>query len=163
MASPISALLGYAADTNTWVICDNDQVWIAVWNLGWFLRRFSEDDDVWHTLFNGSLLDLISAPKEVEFPGTRVPGDMDAFEAVSRRLDAINWDTRPYVVGDTMDFLQELNPSHREIATIDAKQLAATCVITVRGVNPRKSCCLEQIIRMYWLGPTRVTQRWELL
>ena len=32
MASPFNALLGLSDETNTWIRCANDQVWIAVWS-----------------------------------------------------------------------------------------------------------------------------------
>ena len=38
MGSPPNALLGCADETNTWIRWENDQIWLAVWDLARFLR-----------------------------------------------------------------------------------------------------------------------------
>ena len=133
MASPFSALLGYADETNTWVRFCNDQVLIAVWNLANFLRACSEDEAVWHTLFDGSLLDLISAHKRLSFQEPDSNVVWPTGDSVLGRFDAINWTDRTYVVENTMDFLLDLNPVRREIVISDVEQMAATCIVAVWG------------------------------
>ena len=44
---PFNALLGYVGEANTWIRCGNDHVWIDVWKLVRFSRRFSEDGSIW--------------------------------------------------------------------------------------------------------------------
>ena len=156
MASP--PLLGYADDTSTWVRCGKDNVLIAVLNMERFLRRFSEDDDAWGTLPDGSLLELISAPErmgyqEPEFHAVWVSGD-----AVLGCFAETNWVVFPtwwriLRISFTKSTLRAEEP---QLAMLNSWNDMRSRRL---GGNPPKSCYCEPTTKMYRRGPTRAMRR----
>lgn len=131
--APINATMGRSDETNTWVRCGNDQILIAVWNLMKFLRGCANDEVIWGKLFGGSLVDLIPLPKRLSSPEPDVQILWVAGDAVLGRFSAINWTNKVYVVEDAMEFLEEINPDHRQLVICDSEQLDAASIITLRG------------------------------
>ena len=77
MVAPYNALLGYVDETNTWILCENDQSWIAVRNLSRFPMRCSEDGLVWNALFFRFGTRFNYGSYEDYLPRTSLPCDLD--------------------------------------------------------------------------------------
>ena len=137
MGVPFNALLGFAGDTNTWARCNNDQTWIAVWNLMGFLIRCSQDEKVWDSLFRGSLFDLMPLSRRLSFPVPDFRAICATGDAMLGRFAATNWPTKQYVVVDSGGFLADMNPKSRRIIIGDVEQLASTSIIAMWGKERR--------------------------
>ena len=68
VASPVNALMACADNTNTWIRCDNDQIWLAFWNLISLVGKMGNDADTWGKIFHGELDQVISVAKRIGQP-----------------------------------------------------------------------------------------------
>ena len=108
MDAPFNALLVCADETNTRIRCENDQIWIAVWNMMKFARWCARDTVMWNKLFVGSMLDLLPLPRRLSFPEPDVQILWATGDSGLGRFAATNWTTMEYVVEDAMEFLNEI-------------------------------------------------------
>ena len=130
---PINALLIYSDSAGTWIRSDNDQVWIALWNLVRILRSISGKGEMWKSLFMGSLSDVISMEKRLCCNNPPVTATWATGDAVLTRFASINWSRREYVVAESGEFFNEVHHAQRHIVISDSEQLSATCAIAVWG------------------------------
>ena len=93
-ASPINGLLSYADSTSTWIRCDNNQVWLAFWNLFLCLRSFCADTPLWESLFQGRLGNLIPLPKRIVRLGETGQVIWATGDATLTHIAAVNWETK---------------------------------------------------------------------
>ena len=133
MTAPFNALIGYAGGTGAWVRCGNDQMWIAVWNLMRFLLKCSQDHTTWDALFEGTLLDLIPVSKRLSFPVPVCQTMWATGDAALGRFAAINWTTKEFIVEDSVEYLDDVNPNGRRVIISDVEQLAATSIMVTWG------------------------------
>ena len=64
-ASPINALMAFADSADTWIRCQNDQVWLVFRNFLSMIKSIEEDGEMRLVVFQGTLMQLIPVPKRV--------------------------------------------------------------------------------------------------
>ena len=131
--APFNALIGYADGAGTWVRCEDDQMWISLWNLVKFLIKCSQGHATWDVLFGGSLLDLIPISKRLSSPIPECKVMWETGDSAMGRFAAINWATKEFIVEDSVDYLDDVNPKKRRVIISDAEQLAATSIVLTWG------------------------------
>ena len=135
MTAPFNALLGFADGTGTWVRCENDQLRVAVWNLVKFLIKCSQDHATWDVLFGGSLLDAIPISKRLSFPTPECSVMWATGDVVFGRFSAKNWTRREFIVDDSGDYLDDVNPKGKRVLTGDVEKLEATSIMVTWGIG----------------------------
>ena len=159
MTAHSDEMMGYDDETNTWVRCENDQAWPAIWDSMIFLVGCARDPITWNALLGGSFLGLVHLPKRLSAPVHEFRAIWDKGDSVLGIFGAINWKSEEYIVADTMEFRKETKVKHRNIVTSDADRLTSTSIITARG-GPVKSAYRGPTIETYWIGPLkRVTRK----
>ena len=68
VASPVNALMACADNTNTWIRCGDDQIWLAFWNLIGLVGKMGNGAGTWRRLFHGKLDQVISVAKRIGQP-----------------------------------------------------------------------------------------------
>ena len=129
VASPINAMLAYADSTETWIRCDNDQVWLAFWNLIAHVRKLSTNPETWNALFEGKLERVISIPKRIGHPRGKSAVIWTTGDAVLDKFAAINWERSEFMLENADEFLDEIIDAHRRKLICDTEQLAATSIV----------------------------------
>ena len=133
MTAPFNALIGYVDGTGTLVRCGNDQMWIDVWNLTKFLTKCSQDHATWDVMFDGSLLDLVPISKRSSSPIPECKAMWATGDAVLGSFAAINWAAKEFIVGDSVDYLDDVNPKKRRAIISKVERLAATSIVLTWG------------------------------
>ena len=101
-------------------------------------RARARDSVMWGgELLGGTFLGLSPLPKRLGFPVTDFQIEWEAGDSALGRFPAINWTTDEYLVEDTVDFLSETNPCHREIVICDSEQLDSASVVALWGEASR--------------------------
>lgn len=98
-----------------------------------FLTKCSQDSAAWDQLFGGSMLDLIPLSKRSSYPFPEFKVMWATGDAVLGRFDAANCATTGFIVEDSVDYLDEVNPKKRRAIISDVEQLAATRIVAAWG------------------------------
>ena len=108
VVSPANAMLAYADSTETWIRCDNDQVWMAFWNLVSHVREIGSSTETWNSLFGGKLEGAISIPKRIGRPRGTSAVIWATGDAVLEKFAAINWERSEFILEEADGFLGEI-------------------------------------------------------